>query len=343
MDDGDLLMTTISDIARALGLSTATVSNALSGKGRVSAEKKQEIIDTATRMGYDFSRVRTALPRRDIAVVVETLSVFFCTRIAEGICRAAEDSGYQTRIFDLDILYRGGDFNPPRSAVRKRLEKILSQLDPTITGLIYVSQYPRDVTGIMPSLPFPVVYAYCYSNDGEPSVNTDDQQGAYIATWHMISTGKRRIAMISGPINSIPMTKRFSGYQRALIDAGISVDLKMVCLGDWDIGHSRRFMADLLEQDPYPDGVFCQSDHIALGVCRAIRDAGMRIPEDIAVVGFDNYDFASFVTPSLTTIDQPLERIGATAFAQLRLLMEKKEIEKRNILLEATLIRRQST
>jgi DNA-binding LacI/PurR family transcriptional regulator len=199
------------------------------------------------------------------------------------------------------------------------------------------------VTGVIPVVPFPVIYAYCYTNDGAPSVNTDDQQGAYIAVQELISLRKKRIAMISGPINSIPMTKRLSGYQRALIDAGLPVDLRMVVTGDWDIERSCERMTKLLQLDPPPDGVFCQSDHIALGVCKAIRQAGKSIPGDIAVVGFDNYDFASFVSPSLTTIDQPLEKIGRVTFSQLKKIVDREEIEERSVLLDARLIRREST
>ena len=335
-------MITINDIAAAMNLSTATVSNALSGKGRVSEAKRQEILSTASRMGYDFKRLRAASARKTVAVFVETLSVFFCVRIAEGICRAADQDGFQVKIFNLDILRDGHDFNPPRERIRSRIERILSQEDSSLQGAVYVSQYPRDVTGIMPALPFPVIYTYCYTSDGAPSVNTNDQQGAYSAVRHLLRLGKRRIAMISGPINSIPMTKRFSGYQRALIEHGMEVNLRLVKLGDWDIGHSRDNMAELLRLSPDLDGVFCQSDHIALGVCEALRDAGLRIPEDIAVVGFDNYDFAAYVSPSLTTIDQPLEQIGLTAFSQLQRMMAKQELASSSILLDTRLIRRQS-
>ena len=95
-------MVTISDIARELGLSTATVSNALSGKGRVSDVKRKQIIEAATRLGYDFKRIRVAQPRRNIAVIVETLSVIFCTKIAEGLWRAAEAGGYQVKVLEDD-------------------------------------------------------------------------------------------------------------------------------------------------------------------------------------------------------------------------------------------------
>ena len=334
-------MITINDIARAMNLSSATVSNALSGKGRVSEMKRQEILDTAARMGYDFKRVRSTPVRKTVAVFVETLSAIFCTKITEGICRAAELNSYQVKIYNLDILH-DGDYNPPVMFVRKKLERMLPQIDAATLGAIYVSQYPRDVTGVMPVLPYPVVYTYCYTNDGAPSVNTDDQQGAYIAVQHLLSLGKRRIAMISGPINSIPMTKRFSGYQRALIDADMSIDLRMVRIGDWDIQHSCDSMTEMLRACPDIDGVFCQSDHIALGVCRSIRNAGLQIPRDIAVIGFDNYDFGAFVSPTLTSIDQPLISIGNTAFSQLYSIIENQNPKSKSILLDAKLIRRES-
>ena len=292
-------MITINDIAQALNLSTATVSNALTGKGRVSEANRQAIIDKANEMGYDFGRLRLTPQRKTVAVFMESLAIPFCCKIAEGVSRAAEYSGYRAVLYNLD--------------------------------------------GVIPVVPFPVIYAYCYTNDGAPSVNTDDQQGAYIAVQELISLRKKRIAMISGPINSIPMTKRLSGYQRALIDAGLPVDLRMVVTGDWDIERSCERMTKLLQLDPPPDGVFCQSDHIALGVCKAIRQAGKSIPGDIAVVGFDNYDFASFVSPSLTTIDQPLEKIGRVAFSQLKKIVDREEIEERSVLLDARLIRREST
>lgn len=335
-------MTTIFDIAQRLGLSTATVSNALTGKGRVSEARRKHILDVAAEMGYDFNRVRTVSPRRTIVVFVETLSVIFCTKITEGICRYAENSGYHVNLHNLDILYPDDNINPPRESIREKLQRITSRFDSSVSGVIYVSQYPRDVTGIMPPLSCPVVYAYCYTNDGAPSVNTDDQQGAYIAVQHLLGLCKTNIAMVSGPINSVPMTKRFLGYQRALIDAGMSIDLEMVKLGDWNIRHSCEIMEELLRLKPRIDGVFCQSDHIALGVCQAIRNSGRQIPQDIAVVGFDNYDFAEFVSPTLTTIDQPLDDIGKTAFSQLQGLIEKQNIGKKDILLEARLIIRES-
>ena len=183
-------MVTISDIALALNLSTATVSNALTGKGRVSEANRQVIIDKANQMGYDFARLRLSPQRKTVAVFTESLAVTFCSKIAEGISRAAEYAGYQSILYNLDLLYENDDYNPPRERVRGKMEEILRRLDSGVVGAVYVSQYPRDVTGVMPVVPYPVVYAYCYTNDGAPSVNTNDQQGAYIAVRELISAGK---------------------------------------------------------------------------------------------------------------------------------------------------------
>ena len=335
-------MTTIADIARETGFSTATVSNALTGKGRVSEARRQQILATARAMGYDFQRIRSAEPRRHVAVIVETLSTFFCVKIAEGVCRAARDAGYAARVYNLDLLRDNPDYSPPRERMIEVLQPVAGLMREGLSGLVYVSQYPRDLTGVMPQLSVPLIYAYCYTRDGAPSVNTDDQYGAILAVRHLLSLGKRRIAMVNGPINSIPMTQRLSGYQRALIDAGLSIDLKLITQGDWEVEHSRESMRELLSLASPPDGVFCQSDHIALGVCRAIRDFGLRIPEDIAIIGFDDYDFARFVTPSLTTIHQPFTEIGESAFSQLQRLIEKRGVEDDHMLIRPRLVRRES-
>ena len=116
-----------------------------------------------------------------------------------------------------------------RELIRPTFHNILS----VASGIIYLSQYPRDLTGIFPKTSIPVVIAFGISKDAIPCVNYDDAHGAYLATEHLIQAGCRRIAMISGPINSISMTKRLSGYTRALLDGGIDFDPKLIQLSDW--------------------------------------------------------------------------------------------------------------
>ena len=161
-------MITINDIAQEMKLSTATISNALSGKGRVSEAKRREIMDTATRLGYDFTRIRAAQIRQTVAVFTESLSSIFCTKISEGINRAAEADGIQVKIYNLDILQKKDNFSPPREWLREKIERIMPQLDASTLGAVYVSQYPRDVTGVMPVTSFPVVSCHHFRYDSIP-------------------------------------------------------------------------------------------------------------------------------------------------------------------------------
>ena len=336
-------MVTIAELAKALNLSTATISNALSGKGRVSDEKKRLIISTAARMGYDFQRIRAAEIKRNICVLTESITSAFCTSIVEGICRSAQSCDYITTIYNLDLLRENSDnICPDKATVAAAIQRFLANAAPSLFGLIYVSQYPRDVSGIMPALPYPIVYAYCYAEKGSVCVNTNDQQGAYIAVRHLIELKRRRIAMISGPIDSVPMIKRFYGYQRALLDAGIATDLQLMKAVNWDADNSFLKMQELLALDKVPDGVFCQNDAMAMGAIRAIQSAGLRVPEDIAVVGFDNSVIVSVTAPSITSVAPPFEEIGRQSFMLLQSILEKREIANRNILLDTKLVCRTS-
>lgn len=337
-------MITIADIARRMQLSTATVSNALTGKGRVSDERRKEILAVATEMGYDFTRVRAALPRlKSICVIEEQAGITFCDRIIQGVCSAAEELGAQVTLFNMNILTMvDWNYNPPPELVRRVLQKTCKRLDSSSMGMIYVSQYPRDMTNLMPRLPFPVICAYAYTDGGIPCINYDDQQGAFLATSRLASLGRKQIAMISGAVDSIPMTKRFTGYQRALIKSGLAFRPELVRVAGWNETGGRAAMEQLLMLPQRPDAVFCQSDYLAIGAMRAIRAAGLRIPEDIAVVGFDDVDAASLLDPPLTTIAPPHVEIGQEAVRKLFHIVDKTDDGSCNIKLPCRLLARDS-
>ena len=235
------------------------------------------------------------------------------------------------------------NYNPPPELVRKVLQKTCKRLDSSYMGMIYVSQYTRDMTDLMPRLPFPVICAYAYTDGGIPCINYDDQQGAFLATSHLASLGRRQIAMISGAVDSIPMTKRFAGYQRALIKAGLAFRPELVCVAGWNEPSGQTAMQQLLALPQRPDAVFCQSDYLAIGAMRAIRTAGLRIPEDIAVVGFDDVDAALMVDPPLTTIAPPHVEIGQESVRKLFHIIDKTDDGNCNIKLECKLLKRDST
>ena len=322
-------MVTIADIAGKLGYSTATVSNALTGKGRVSEKRRKEILEAAESMGYDFTRIRSGQRTRSIAVVVEQIGVCFCDRIIQGVCAEAEDKGFCVTLYHLNLLNRTGwKQNPPQHVMKAELQKALDRLDDSCVGMIYISQYTRDLSGLFTALPVPAVCTYAYANDGVPSVFYDDQQGAFLATRHLASIGRKRIAMISGLVDSIPMTRRFAGYQRALIEAGLTFSPDYIKIGSWSIECGEREMKNLLSLRPCPDAVFCQNDWIGIGALRAVKQAGLRVPEDIAIVGFDNLDVSETSDPPLTTISPPLTEIGREAVKKLMQILNRDSAAK---------------
>lgn len=338
-------MVTIAEIAQKLGLSTATVSNALTGKGRISEARRGEIVEAARQMGYDFSRLRAVMPnQKNICVIDEQIGVTFCDRIVQGICSAAEDAGLHVTIINLNILTATNwTFNNPSpELLRRYMHDVSSRIDTSYMGVIYVSQYPRDMTDQLPRLSMPLICTYAYTTDGIPCINYDDQHGAFLATSHLSSLGRRRLAMISGAVDSIPMTKRFAGYQRALVHAGLPFRPEYVALGNWNENGGYYAMKQLLALPDRPDGVFCQSDYLAIGAMRAVHEAGLRVPEDIAIVGFDDIDAAIMVDPKLTTIAPPHVEIGQEAVKKLLRVIENKDDGNNSVKLKCWLLKRDS-
>lgn len=334
---------TLTELANRLGVSVATVSNAITGKGRMRDEKRREIIETAISLGYDFSKVESRQRKKNIHVIVEQISVYFCLDIVRGICQAAEKEGIIVSILNMNLLEKTNSVRPDSDITKDSARQIINHIAPATSGIIYVSEYPRDITGILPELHFPAVYAYCYSKGSTPCVNYDDAQGAYIATEHLIRQGCKRIAMISGPVNSIPMTKRLAGYQRALLDSGIDFDPSLLRVGEWIDHNGYLNMKDLLAGGKRPDGVFCQSDLIAIGSMRAIREHGLRVPEDIALVGFDNIEASWLVSPPVSTVMPPCFQIGEKSFEILWDIINKRTPHDLDIKLTCTLDARASS
>ncbi len=336
------IVVTISDIAGRMQLSTATVSNALTGKGRISEQRRSEILDVAREMGYDFTRIRGSAPKqKSICVIEEQAGITFCDRILQGICTAADKYNAQVTIYNLNILtMTDWSSMPPPKMLQETLRKTCGWLNSSYMGMIYISQYPRDMTSLLPRLPYPVICAYAYTNDGIPCINYDDQQGALLATSHLAKLGRKRIAMISGVVDSIPMTKRFAGYQRALVQAGLSFSPEYVCIGSWNESSGYDAMKQLLALPERPDAVFCQSDYLAIGAIRAVKEAGFRVPEDIAIVGFDDIDAASVVDPKLTTIAPPHVEIGMEAVHKLFSIVNKTDDGNANVKLNCWLLQR---
>ncbi len=336
-------MITLRDLSQQLGVSTATISNALTGKGRMRPEKRQEILETAIAMGYDIRNAQIRHRVKTIYLLVEQMNIYFLTNIIDSFCEAAEDAEANVLIYDLNLIPKFKTIAPDNFRVRDIVRPVLNRIAGSASGIVYLSQYTRDLSGILPKTPIPTIVVYGYTNEGRTSINYDDASGAYLATEHLIHLGYRKIAMISGPIDSIPMTKRLAGYQRALIDGGLSFDPRLIQLGDWKVASSYASARQLLSLEEPPDALFCQNDTMAVGAMRALNDLGLRVGHDVGIVGFDNESMCDYITPTLTSIAPPFEDMGRKAFEILWNMMGTSNATPESVKLPCRLVVRESS
>ncbi len=336
-------MITLSDIAAELGVSTATVSNALKGKGRIAPDKRLLIQKTAADMGYVLSG-SSGNPEDNIVIITEQSDVNFCSEILRGIVKESQKSESLYPIYDLGILTRGIKREADGKTLAQPMQKVLDKLPPYTSGIIYISQYPRDIHGLFDDVSMPVLFVFGTGEKDRISINYNDQQGAFLAVSHLIAAGRKRIAMLSGPIDSKSMNHRLYGYQKALIEHKMVFDPTLVLIGDWEIASGYQRTLELLQMENRPDAIFAQNETIALGAMRALSAHGLRVPDDIAIIGFDNTTVATTTTPELSSVSPPFCQMGETAVHTMRELLRGEHNGLSNsILLPCTLIHREST
>ena len=329
---------TILDIATKLGLSAMTVSRALTGKTEVSAATKLKVLRCASEVGYQPHRwARSLVTRRSsiIGVVIPEISHSFFSEMTCGVEEVLDRAGY-------DILLCHSRNNP-----EKEKEEINTLVGSMVAGLIVASVQPERSPGPMVDLarreiPFVLVdrffprYAYA-------SVRVDDQAVGRLATSCLIDLGHQRIAHIQGPPVS-PASYRLRGYQETLKAAGLAIRKEWIVPGSFDIESGGNAMRKLLATDTRPTAVFAANDPMAVGAVKACREAGLRVPEDISIVGAGNIEGQNDPSPFLTTLDWPREGLGRLAATLLLAAIENPAGKEREVrVLEPRLLVRQST
>ena len=340
-------MIKIADIAKKMNLSKATVSNALTGTGRMKPTTRAAVIKCAEESGYVPTKRSNKQPKKKMIVITEDIRITFVSHILEGIRKEAVENNLYLPIYNLGILdgilNREGYTIPKVSVLNRAVTSILDTIDETVTGIIYVSQYPRPINGLMDDISIPSVCVLCTRSDGAPFVHYDDRQGAYLAVETLIRSGCRHIAMISGQIDSIGMIHRTNGYQRALVDHGLVFDPSLLKIGDWKIASGYEITKSLLTEGKTIDSIFAQNDSMAIGAMHAISEANLSIPGDISVVGFDNSYISSVCIPTLSSLAPPYEKMGHTALRTLLAINDKKKPDCESIFIPCELVHRNST
>ncbi|MGW3961748.1 LacI family DNA-binding transcriptional regulator [Amycolatopsis sp. NPDC005003] len=329
---------TLADVARVAGVSSATASRVLNGFPQVREQTRRQVEQAVRALGYVRQRAgRAGEGERTgtVAVVLceDGLRLFsdpFFGRIMDGVNRAFTAAGVQVVVLMMQaaaqaatLRYLGGGH---------------------VDGALFVSTHARCAAALSrvdfpivsagrPIVPGPTRYTY---------VDVDNRGGAEAAVRHLQAAGRRRIATVAGPKDMAPGRDRLAGYAAAISTTG-AVDPGSVAYGDFGQASGEHAMLRLLDRRPDLDAVFVASDVMAVGVLRALRRAGRRVPCDVAVVGFDNAPISRTTVPPLTTVSQPVEALGARSASELLAVLDGTAGPPHRVVLGTRLVVREST
>ena len=311
---------TIIDVARRANVSAGTVSNVLTGKRPVADDTRERILRAIEELGYQPNLLARSLVNRasnTIGVVTSGLEFYGPSRTLVGIEKRTNELGYSLL---LDLLH-----DPETEDVDAVLDDLTSR---RVDGIIWaVHEVGRNRTWLAPermrSMP-PIVFLTMEARPQATVISTDNRAGALLATQHLVEQGRRAIAIITGPLTWWEARERLAGWQIALAQANLEQTPDLIYEGDWSAACGERALRHLLACRPDIDAIFACNDQIALGVLRASHFVGRRVPEDLAVVGFDNMPEAAFFMPSLTSVRQHLSDVGCIAVEELHKAIEAR-------------------
>ena len=331
----DLSHPTISDVAREADVSISTVSKALGGSGRMRDDTRARIIETARRLGY-ASRQRQHEPRASRSYTIGLLTTDSFTRFAIPMMLGVEDALSAGRI---SVLLADGRGDPIRE--NHHLQTFLAR---RVDAIIVTGRRAEARAPIGIPTRVPVCYVLSPSQRPEDlSIVIDDGQGARLAVSHLLSLGRRRIAYVSGPQKHLSARLRHAGMMAQLKEAGVEHPEGAVLWGEWSEAWGRQAASVLARSDTPFDAVFCGSDQIARGVVEQLQQESIRVPEDVSVVGFDNWDVMSLASrPMLTTIDPRLDDLGRLAAQSVLSILEGNDL-RGEVTHDCELVVREST
>jgi LacI family transcriptional regulator len=295
-------MATIKDVAKLAGVSLSTASYALNGHEKISEATREKVLEAAKQLNYQKNGFASDLKRsrtKTIALILRDLSGPYYSELIRGVQETAIEHGY-------DLIACSSFGGADSTAIKFLAEK-------RVDGAIVLAHNLNDAKIIDSAREgFPII-VLDRQLEGEHIINVsvDNEHGAFMATEFLIKNGHKNIAYISGPPKSLDNKLRFKGYQQALHQFGLDYQSK------WNI--SGRFTSEggytatklLIAQGNLPDAIFYANDEMAVGGLKAFKEAEIRVPEDISIIGFDDILLAEYVNPSLTTIRQPKYEVGA--------------------------------
>lgn len=303
---------TIYDIAKRLQYSPATVSRALNDHPAIRPDTKELISATAEQMGYRFNRLASNLRRQKtsiLGVIVPRLNSNFMSRVLSGMEKVANEVAYNLII------------TQSLESAHKEIANVKTLFDSRVDGLLVSTSYETNSTESFE--PFvhkgiPVLFFdRAMPHPQCTSVVIDNNRAGYQATQHLIEQGCTRIAHVTGPVRRNVYQDRLLGYQRALVEANLPADDALILESDLSFEAGVQAVRQLLSMAQPPDGIFVANDFCATGCITALKQAGVSVPHDVAVVGFNDDPVAQVIEPSLTTVHYDGETMGEVAMRSL--------------------------
>ncbi len=305
---------TIVDVARRANVSAGTVSNALTGKRPVSPPTRDRVLRAIEELGYQPNLLARSLVNRStktLGVVAYGLEYYGPSRTLVGIEQQAAELGYSLL---LDLLH-----HPDGQDVDAVLDELSAR---RVDGIIWAVHEVGDNhawidADRLRSLP-PVIFLTMEQRSCATIVATDNRAGARLATQHLIDVGRRTVGILIGPKSWWEVRERLAGWRGALESAGLDASPALVAEADWTAAAGETALQDLLARRPDIDAIFACNDQMALGALHGCLASGRRVPDDLAIVGFDNTPESAFFWPALTTVRQHLAELGRVAVNELQ-------------------------
>ncbi len=339
-------MATMKEVAELAGVSTATVSHVVNGTKKLSPETTERVLTAIQQANYTPNTLAKSLrsgQTHTIGVLVEDIRGLPVPEIVSGISETLAVSGYRMLLYDLHLLEKLYNQYEQIVAYRDRINTGAAALHQAhVDGIIYVGMHDRHLDQLFDPMQKPLVFAYSHGTQQDSCVTYANHDSAKALTQYLIGKGHRRIAVIAGHPHSYPTIMRLEGYREAMAEASLDVPEAYIRYGDWESDSGRARTLELLECKERPTAIFAMNDLMAAGSIRALAEAGLRVPGDVAVAGFDNREIARYLNPPLTTVALPTAEIGMRAAKRILSRIQNPDSPPQREIVECSIIERES-
>ncbi|AGQ90553.1 HTH-type transcriptional repressor PurR [Vibrio parahaemolyticus] len=316
-------MATIKDVARLAGVSTTTVSHVIN-KTRFVAEATQEkVMKAVDELNYAPSAVARSLKcnsTRTIGMLVTQSTNLFFSEVIDGVESYCYRQGYT-----LILCNTGGIYEKQRDYIRMLAEK---RVDGILVMCSDLTEELKEMLDRHSDIP-KVVMDWGPESSRADKIIDNSEEGGYLATKYLIDNGHTDIACLSGHFEKLACQERIAGFRRAMAEAKLPINEDWILEGNFECDTAVLVADKITAMEKRPTAVFCFNDTMALGLMSRLQQNGIKVPDDVSVIGYDNIELAEYFSPPLTTIHQPKRRVGKNAFEILLERIKDKEHEKR--------------